>query len=97
MVMLKYRKLKDISNDEKTIFCVKSLRIFLGETQVCNMTIFSGALNKSVFDGNTDLLKISEENGKHKYDYIGGNMVCSFVTSDNIYEYVPNMGNNLYQ
>ena len=27
--------------------------------------------------------------------YIGGNMVCSFLTSDNIYEYISNMGRNL--
>ena len=30
-----------------------------------------------------------------KYVYIGGDMVCSFMTSDNIYEYISNMGNNL--
>ena len=29
------------------------------------MTMFSGALDKKVFDGNTILLKISEENEKH--------------------------------
>ena len=50
---------------------------------------------KKVFDGNTILLKISEENEKHKYVYIGGDMVRSFMTSDNIYEYISNMGNNL--
>ena len=32
---------------------------------------------------------------KNKYVYIGGDMVCSFMTSDNIYEYISNMGNNL--
>ena len=58
------------------------------------MTIFSGAFDKKVFDGNTFLLKISEENNRHKYVYSGGDMVCSFMTSDNIYEYVSNMGNN---
>ena len=41
------------------------------------------------------MLKISEENGKHKYVYIGGDMVSSFMTNDNIYEYISNMGNNL--
>ena len=71
------------------------MRLFLSESQVCNMTMFFGALNKSVFDGNTILLKMSEENGKDKYVYIGGDMVCSFVTIDNIYEYIPNMENNL--
>ena len=51
---------------------------------------------KKVFDGNTILLKISEKKEKHKYVYIGGDMVCSFMTSDNIYEYISSMGNNLY-
>ena len=49
------------------------------------MTLMSGALDKSVFDGNTVLLKISEENDKHRYLYIGGDMICSFLTNDNIY------------
>ena len=52
--------------------------------------MFSGALNKSVFHGHTLLLEISEKNDKHKFVYIGGDMVCSFVTSDNIYEYISN-------
>ena len=59
------------------------------------MTMFSGAFDKKVFDGNTILLKISEENGKHKYVYIGGDMVCSFLTNDEIYKYISNMGSNL--
>ena len=59
------------------------------------MTALSGAFDKSCFDGNTILLKVDIENGKNKYVYIGGDMVCSFMTSDNIYEYVSNMGNNL--
>ena len=71
------------------------MRIFLGKSQVCNMTTFSGAFDRKVFDGNTILLKISEENGKNKYVYIGGDMVCSFVTSDNIYECISNMRNSL--
>ena len=57
--------------------------------------MFSGAFDKKVFDGNTILLKIDEENGKHKYVYIGGDMVCSFMIGDKIYEYISNMGNNL--
>ena len=51
------------------------MEIFLGKSQVCNMTIFSGARDKEFFDGNTILLKISEENRKHKYVYIAGDMV----------------------
>ena len=71
------------------------MRLFLGKSHVCNMTMFSGAFDKKVFDGNTVLLKMSEENEKHKCIYIGGDMVCSFMTSDNIYEYISIMGNNL--
>ena len=59
------------------------------------MTLTSGALDKSTFDGNTVLLKIGEENDKHSYVYIGGDMVCSVLTNDNIYECVSNMGNIL--
>ena len=70
------------------------MEIFSGKSQVCKMTMFSGAFDKKVFDGNTILLKISEENGKHKYVYFGGDMVCSFMTSDNIYENFSNMENN---
>ena len=62
---VKVQKFEFISNDETTIYCVKPMRTFLGKSQVCNMTMFSGALNKSVFDGNTISLKISEENGRH--------------------------------
>ena len=59
------------------------------------MTAVSRAFDKACFDGNTVLLKVGIENGKNKNVYIGGDMVCSFLTSDNIYEYVSNMGNNL--
>ena len=92
---VKVQKFEDISNDEKTIYWVKPMEIFLSKSQVCNMTVFSGARDKKVFDGNTILLKISEENGKYKYVYIGGDMVCSFMTTDDIYEYISKMGNNL--
>ena len=70
------------------------MKIFLGKSQICKMTMFLGAFDKKVFDGNTILLKIGEENGRHKYVYIGGDLVCSFITSDKIYENISNMGNN---
>ena len=92
---IKVQRFEDISVDENTIYSEKPMRTFLGKNQVCNMTMFSGAFDKSVFDGNTILLKISEENGRHVYVYTGGDMVCSFMTSDNIYENISNMGNNL--
>ena len=91
----KVQKFEDISNDENTIYSVKPMRIFCGKSQVCNMSMFSGAFDKKVLEGNTILLKIGEENEKHNFVYIGGDMLCSFMTSDNIYEYISNMGNNL--
>ena len=60
---IKVQKFEVTSNDENTIYSVKPMRTFLGKSQVCNVTMFFGALNKSVFDGITILLKISEENG----------------------------------
>ena len=59
------------------------------------MSMFSGALNKPAFDGITILLEIREQNGMHEYVFIGADMICSFMTSDNIYEDVSNNGNNL--
>ena len=55
----------------------------------------SGAFDRTVFDGNTISLKISEECDNHRYVYIGSNMVCSFVTSDSFHEYIPKLGSNL--
>ena len=43
---VKVQKFEDISNDENTIFSVKAMVIFLGKSQVCNMTMFSGAFDK---------------------------------------------------
>ena len=92
---VKVQKFEVISNNENTIYSVKPMRIFLGKSQVCNMTTFSGAFDKKVFDGDTILLRISEENNKLKYVYFGGDMVCSFMTSDDFFEYIWNMGNKL--
>ena len=92
---VKVQKFEDISKDKNTIYCVKPMEIFLGKSQVCKMTMFSGSFDKKVFDCNTILLKVGEENGKNKYIYIGVDMVCSFMTNDKIYEYISNMGNNL--
>ena len=82
---IKIQKLEDISADKINIYCVKPLEVIMGKSQVCDMTIFSVPLDKSVFDGNTTLLKLRGENNKHRYVYIGGDMVCSFLTNDKIY------------
>ena len=92
---VKIQKLEDESLDENFIYTVNPMETFLGKSQSCNMTALSGAFDKTCFDGNTILLKVDIENGKNKYVYVGGDMVCSFMTSDNIYKYVSNMGNNL--
>ena len=52
----------------------------------------SGVFDKSVFDGNTILLDICEENDKHGCLQIGGGMMCYFLTN---VKYISNMGNNL--
>ena len=92
---VKVQKFEVESLDENIIYTVNPMETFLGKSQSCSMTALSGAFGKGCFDGNTILLKVGIENGKNKYVYIGGDMVCSFMTSDNIYEYVSNMGNNL--
>ena len=92
---IKVQKFKDGSPDENIIYTVNPMETFLGKSQSCSMTALSGVFNKMCFDGNPILLKVGIENGKYKYVYIGGDMVCSFMTSDNIYEYISNMGNNL--
>ena len=71
------------------------MKSFFGKSQLCNMTEFSGAEDRKVFDGNTILLEIARENDKYKYVYLGGDKVCSFLTNDKIYKYISNMGNNL--
>ena len=50
------------------------------------MTAMSGTFDRMVFDGKTILFRISVECNIHRYVYIGGNMVCSFLTNNNIYE-----------
>ena len=92
---VKVQKFEDESLAENIIYTVNPMETFLGKTQRCTMTALSGAFDKGCFDGNTILLKVGIENGKNRYLYIGGDMVCSFLTSDSIYKYVSNMGNNL--
>ena len=92
---VKVQKFEDGSLDENIIYTVNPMNTFLGKSKRCSMTALSGAFDKACFDGNTILLKVSIEDGKNKYVCIGGDMVCSFMTSDNIYEYISNMGNNL--
>ena len=82
---IKRQKFEDISNHENNVFCANFLEIFLSKSKICEMTLMSGAFHKSVFDGKTILIKISEEKDKHRYVFIGGDLTCSFLTNDNIY------------
>ena len=59
------------------------------------MTEVSGSYDKEKYGGTTILLKISEGNEKHGWVYIGGDRVCSYLSNDDIYKYISNMGNNL--
>ena len=92
---VKVQNFKDGCVDENIIYTVNPMEIFLGKSKVCAVTALSGAFDKKCFDGNTILLKVGIENGENKYVYIGVDMVCSFMTADNIYEYISKMGNNL--
>ena len=92
---IKIQKFEDISDDKNIKYKVNPIETFLGKSESCTITAMSGAFNKSVFDGNTILLKISEENNKHRYVYIGGDMICSFLTNDKICKYISIMGNLL--
>ena len=89
------QKFQDVSDDKNIIYEVNPMKSFIGKSQLCNMTEFSGAEDREVFNGNTILLEIGKENDKHRYVYIGGDKICSFLTNDKIYKYISNMGNNL--
>ena len=93
--MIKVQKLENVSDDDNIIYKVNPMENFIGKSEYCNVTEFSGAWDKKVFNGNKILLKVSEENNKNRYVYIGGDMVCSFLTRDKIYKYISNVGNNL--
>ena len=71
------------------------METFLGKRDVCNMSSKIEALDKSVFNGNTILLKISEWNNKNRYVYISGDKIYSFITNDHILENISNMGDNM--
>ena len=92
---IKVQKIKDVSDDKNIIYEVIPMETFIGKSQLCNMTEFSGAQDKEVFNENAILLEIGTENNKHRYVYIGDDKVCSFLTNDRIYKYISIMGTNL--
>ena len=92
---VRVQKFEDVSEDKNIIYEANPIETFIGKSQLCDITEFSGAEDKAVFNGNTILVQIGIENNKYRYAYIGGDMVCSFLTNDRIYKYISNMGNNL--
>ena len=48
------------------------------------MTLMSEALDILVFDGNTKLFKKNEEFTRHRHLSIGVDIVCFFLTNDDI-------------
>ena len=53
---VRVRNLEDVSEDKNIIYKVNPMETFLGKSQLCNKTEFSGTKDKGVFDGNTILL-----------------------------------------
>ena len=75
---VKIQNSEDISDDENILLYIKPLKTFSGKSEVCDKKTMSGAFDKSVYDANTILLKISEENDNHRWLYIGSDKVCFF-------------------
>ena len=49
---VKVQTLEDISDDKSNIYNINPMETFLGKSQLCDMTGFSGARDKEVFNGN---------------------------------------------
>ena len=56
--IIRVKKLEDVSNNKNIIYEVNPMETLLGKSQLCDMTEFSGAKDKEVFNGNTIYLKI---------------------------------------
>ena len=76
---------------DQPILSFQSKNIFIGKSRGYEMTEFSEALDKTDFDGNTDLL----ECGDNKYVYISGLENFDFKTSDKFLDYISLMGKNM--
>ena len=83
----KYEKCKF---DQPFIF-FQPKHIFIGKSKVCSMTEFSGANDRSIFDGNTLLLEFEN----NEYVYISGLEIIKFKTEDKIIDYISLMGENM--
>ena len=76
---------------DQLFFSFKPKHILIGKSKVCPMTHFSGANDKSGFDGVT--LSVECENNEHVY--ISGLEIFKFKTDDKIIDYISLMGNNM--
>ena len=63
---VRVQELKDVHDDKNIIFEVSHVETYIGKSRLCEMTKFSGARDKEVFNGNTILLEIGKENNKYK-------------------------------
>ena len=67
----------------------------MGKCNLINILVKSGKLDKTIFSGNTILLKISEENNKNTWVYVGAKKIFSFITNVHILEYISVTGDNM--
>ena len=58
---VKVQKFEVFSEDKNNIYKVNPMETVVGKSQLCEMTEFSGAEDKEVFNGNTILLEIGKE------------------------------------
>ena len=65
--------------------------IFIGKSKVCGMTEFSGADDRSDFDGNTILLECED----NEYVYISGFEIFKFKSDYKIIDYISLTSNNM--
>ena len=64
---------------------------FIGKSNVCELTEFSGAGDSFDFDGNTILLQCKD----NEYVHISGFEIFIFKTDDRVIDYISLMGNNM--
>ena len=93
--LVKVQELEDVHDDENIIFEVNPVKTFWVKVNYVKWQNFRELEIKKYLMEILFYLKIGKENNKHKYVYIGGDMVCSFLTNDRIYKYISNMCNNL--
>ena len=82
----KYEKYKF----DQPFLSFQAKNIYIGKSKICNMTIFSGALNISNFDGSTILLECEDS----KCVYFSGLEIYEFRSCDNFLDYISLMGKN---